>query len=162
MDAEEPLTIGQAGADFGRWGELLSFIRDAFSYMDGVIEPPSSIHRLDAYSLAEKSARETAIVVLSGRTIVGCAFLDDRDDRFYLGKLAVSPELQGRGIGRLLMAYCEGLAREAGKTAIELQTRVELTGNQQAFARLDFVETERTAHAGYDRPTSITMRKALA
>ena len=39
---------------------------------------------------------------------------------------------------------------------------IELTGNQQLFAKLGFVETARTAHQGYDRPTSITMRKALA
>ncbi|TIN07524.1 MAG: GNAT family N-acetyltransferase, partial [Mesorhizobium sp.] len=31
-----------------------------------------------------------------------------------------------------------------------------------AFARLGFHETARTAHSGYDRPTSITMRKVLS
>ena len=45
---------------------------------------------------------------------------------------------------------------------MELQTRVELTGNQRAFRSLGFVETGRTAHQGYDRPTSVTMRKRLA
>ena len=48
-----------------------------------------------------------------------------------------------------------------GKPLLELQTRVELNGNHAAFARLGFRETERTAHAGYERPTSLTMRKAL-
>ena len=54
------------------------------------------------------------------------------------------------------------LALDRGKPALELQTRIELTGNHAVFARLGFHETERTAHAGYARPTSITMRKALS
>jgi hypothetical protein len=36
-----------------------------------------------------------------------------------------------------------------------------LTANHGAFARLGFREMARTAHDGYDRPTSITMRKVL-
>ena len=61
----------------------------------------------------------------------------------------------------LLMRAAEDLAVSHGKRAIELQTRIELSANHAAFARLGFDETERTAHEGYDRPTSITMRKVL-
>jgi hypothetical protein len=60
------------------------------------------------------------------------------------------------------MAAAEACARSLGRTALELQTRVELTGNQAAFARLGFRETGRTAHEGFDRPTSVTMRKEIA
>ena len=51
---------------------------------------------------------------------------------------------------------------KAGKPMLELQTRIELTANQAAFRKLGFHETARTAHAGYDRPTSVTMRKVLS
>ena len=78
------------------------------------------------------------------------------------GKLAVEPSLQGRGIGRALMAAAEAHALKAGKLSIELQTRVELVENHRTFERLGFRETARTAHAGYDRPTSLAMRKVLA
>ncbi|TIU28472.1 MAG: GNAT family N-acetyltransferase, partial [Mesorhizobium sp.] len=67
-----------------------------------------------------------------------------------------------RGIGGRLMQAVEDLARRRGKQTIELQTRIELTENHAAFARLGFRETGRTAHEGYDRPTSITMRKVLS
>ena len=70
---------------------------------------------------------------------------------FYVGKLAVDPGCQGQGIGRRLMQAVEALARSRGKAAIELQTRIELTGNHAAFARLGFHETDRTAHDGYSQ-----------
>lgn len=70
-------------------------------------------------------------------------------------------ERQGQGLGRRLMQAAEDLARSRGKAAIELQTRVELTANHAAFARLGFHETDRTAHDGHDRPTSVTMRKTI-
>jgi len=35
-------------------------------------------------------------------------------DEFYVSNLGVFPELQGKGIGTLLMAFAEGMARKAG------------------------------------------------
>jgi GNAT superfamily N-acetyltransferase len=156
------VTVSPLPPDFQDWQNLLALIRCAFAYMDGVIEPPSSAHLLTPDLLRDKALVETIFVAFWGERLVGCVALDDRGDRLYLGKLAVEPGLQGRGIGRLLVDAAEQFARAEGKPAIELQTRVELTGNHKAFARLGFVETGRTAHAGYDRPTSITMRKLLA
>jgi GNAT superfamily N-acetyltransferase len=153
----EPLPPG-----FDHWRELLDLILDAFAYMDGRIDPPSSAHRLTPESLKDKCAAETVFLARDGDRLVGCVFLDDRGDHIYVGKLAVAPSLQGSGIGRRLMATAEGEARQRGKRFMELQTRVELTGNHAAFARLGFREVGRTAHAGYSRPTSITMRKDLA
>ena len=51
----------------------------------------------------------------------------------------------------------------AGKRFEEIaeERRVELEANHRAFIAMGFVETERTAHAGYDRPTSITFRRAV-
>ena len=148
--------------EFDRWEELLDIIRASFAYMDGVIDPPSSVHRLTARSLQAKAAVELGFLATAGDEIAGCAFLAEKDDHCYLGKLAVAPAWQGRGIGRMLMQAAEEHTRQIGKPILELQTRVELDGNQRLFARLGFVETGRTAHAGSDRPTSVTMRKALA
>ena len=158
---DRPPTIERLPADFADWEGLLALIQKAFAIMDGIIEPPSSVHRLDAAGLAEKAKAELCLVATVDGTIAGCAFLADRGDHFYLGNLAVDPAHQGRGIGRVLAAVAEGIAYDQGKHAIELQTRVELTGNQAAFRSLGFTETDRTAHAGYGRPTSVTMRKEL-
>ncbi|MFN7434077.1 MAG: N-acetyltransferase, partial [Betaproteobacteria bacterium] len=46
-----------------------------------------------------------------------------------------------------------------GRTALELQTRIELTENHATFAALGFAKVAETAHPGYARPTSITLRR---
>ena len=162
MERTDLVLITRIPADFDRWDDVLTLIMRAFASMDGVIDPPSSAHLLTADSLRDKARRETGFVALNGNWIVGCVFALERVAEFYVGKLAVAPDCQGQGIGRRLMQAVENLARSRGKAAIELQTRIELTANHAAFARLGFHETERTAHEGYARPTSITMRKALA
>lgn len=53
------------------------------------------------------------------------------------------------------------MAREAGKSRLVLQTRVELVENHEAFTRLGFSITAHTAHEGFDRPTSVTMVRSV-
>lgn len=162
MPTRQSIDLRHVSGEFSRIEELLSLIRRSFAYMDGRIDPPSSAHLLTADILREKCAAETAVVAMDGDRLVGCVFLAEKSDHFYLGKLAVEPACQGMGVGRLLMAAAEAIAKAAGKPMLELQARIELTDNHVAFARMGFAETDRTAHAGFDRPTSITMRKALA
>jgi len=158
---ETEIEITRLPADFDRWQELLDLILAAFAHMDGVIDPPSSAHRLTPASLEQKAQVEAIFVAVAGRRLAGCVALADRGDHAYLGKLAVDPALQRNGIGRRLVEAAEAEAQRQGKHAVELQTRVELTGNQATFSRLGYRETERTSHAGFSRPTTITMRKDI-
>lgn len=155
------IVIHRLPENFDRWDELLTLINDAFADMDGVIDPPSSAKRLTTDNLARKARDETCIVASDGSRLAGCIFVAERADCLYVGKLAIAKEIQHRGIGRALMQKAEQLAVDLGKPILELETRIELTGNQAAFIRLGFHATARTAHAGFDRPTSITMRKLL-
>jgi len=148
--------------DFDRWDDLLGLIRQAFAYMDEVIDPPSSAKLLDETGLRQKARDEVCFVATSGATMIGCVFAAIRQDRIYIGKFAVSNAWRGRGVGRNLLEAVERLARTLNKPILELQTRVELTDNHAAFARLGFTEQGRTAHPGYHRPTAVTMRKILA
>ncbi|MGX7876631.1 GNAT family N-acetyltransferase [Mesorhizobium sp. ORM6] len=157
-----PLSVTRIPADFSRWDDVLALIMRAFAFMDGVIDPPSSSHLLTVDTLRDKARRETGFVAVCGDKIVGCVFALERADDLYVGKLAVAPDCQGQGIGRRLMRAVERLALGRGKAALELQTRIEFTANHAAFARLGFHETARTAHEGYARPTSLTMRKPLS
>lgn len=137
----------------------LALIRAEFAYMDGRIDPPSSMHRLTEADILQQN--ESGEVWLTGTPPLACVFLTPHSDSLYLGKLAVAFAARGTGLARRLVALAEARARALGLSALELQTRVELTENHAAFRALGFVETARTAHKGYARPTSVTFRKQL-
>lgn len=92
---------------------------------------------------------------------VACVILSMQGGALYLSKLAVAQSHRGKGLARILVARAEQRATELGAPALELQTRVELTENHALFIALGFRKINETAHPGYDRPTSIRMRKML-
>ncbi|WP_371928353.1 GNAT family N-acetyltransferase [Oceanicola sp. 502str15] len=151
-----------AGPDFADWAGLHRLLVESFDYMEGRIDPPSSLAALTPEGLAAKAEREVLMLVRYGARVVACGFAAPRRPVLYLGKLAVTEALRGRGLMRQVVALAEEMAREGGFEALELQSRVELAENHAAFAALGFAETARTAHEGYDRPTSVTFRKPVA
>lgn len=161
-DTPPGLAVAPAPPDFAEWEALLALLRRAFAYMEGRVDPPSSLTRMDAAALRDKAGAEALLLAHDATGgLVGCLFAADRGDALHIGKLAVEPARQGERIGAALMAAAEALARGRGLPALELETRVELTGNHRAFARMGFEKVGESAHAGYDRPTSFTFRRAL-
>lgn len=124
--------------------------------MEGRIDPPSSLRDLTIAGI-EAQARAGEIWVI-GHTpdLVACMFLTPKTGSLYLGKLAVRGDQRGQGHARALVDCALLRARALGLERVELQTRVELTDNQSAFAAMGFHEVARTAHPGFDRATSIT------
>lgn len=147
---------------FGRWDELLALILSSFAYMEHVIDPPSSAHKLTLASLAQKARDEMAFAALENGHLVGCVFCRPEPGSLYIGKFAVSPMHQGKGIGHRLLSTAEKAAQESGLPALRLETRIELTDNHATFARWGFEKTAENSHAGFTRVTSIEMRKRLA
>ncbi|WP_419762701.1 GNAT family N-acetyltransferase [Defluviimonas aestuarii] len=141
---------------------VLGLLHAAFAYMEGVIDPPSSLHRLTAEGIAGQ-AREGEVWVLedAGR-IIACLFLTPEPNHLYIGKLAVEDSFRGQGLARQLVGHAADRARKLGLHRLTLQSRVELTGNHAAFQAMGFEKTGETAHEGYDRPTSFTFTKAVS
>ena len=129
--------------------------------MEPRIKPPSSLRLLTEESLQQKANEEC--LILSRETILlnGCCFLKDKGEKFYLGKLAVACEAQKQGVGHKLVKFAIDYARQNGKQAIVLQSRVELAEVHTFFRRFGFIQTGTTAHQGFARPTSITMQLDL-
>jgi phosphinothricin acetyltransferase len=140
---------------------VVALIRDCFAYMDGVIDPPSSARLLTPATLAEAARSGEVWVLGSPAEPTACMVLTPRPDCLYLGKLAVAEAARGRALARRLIGHACDRARALGKSHVELQTRVELAGNQSAFLAMGFEETGRTAHPGYLAPTSVTFRKRV-
>ncbi|GAB4376598.1 MAG: GNAT family N-acetyltransferase [Kiloniellaceae bacterium] len=160
-DTPEKIDIVARPDGFGDWDGLLALLREAFACMEGRIDPPSSLHSFDAAKLAAKAAEEDLILAFADGRLAGCLFAAPRGDALYLGKIAVKPGLQGRGIAKRMVALAEAGARARGFKALELQARIELTENHRAFQALGFVKTGEGRHPGYDRSTDVNFRKAL-
>jgi N-acetylglutamate synthase-like GNAT family acetyltransferase len=152
------IVVHPATRDFSDWDRVRLLILDAFAYMGPRIDPPSSALRLTP-ELVQAHA-ESGALLLAHRAgdLVGCVFAHPKNDALYISKLAVSPPLQHAGIGRKLVEAARDEARVRGIGVLELETRIELTENHAAFARMGFVKTAETSHAGFDRTTSIVMR----
>lgn len=141
------------------WPPILALLHAAFAYMEGRIDPPSSLHNLTPEALTRQS--ELGEIWVIGAP-VACVFLTPKPGALYLGKLAVAASHRGQGLARHLIELADERARVLSLPALELETRVELVKNQAAFRAMGFEEVSRTAHPGYDRPTSITYRRAVA
>ncbi|KAJ54492.1 acetyltransferase [Actibacterium mucosum KCTC 23349] len=140
--------------------DTLRLIRDSFAFMDGRVDPPSSAHLLTLETLRQQCIK--AEVWVTGDPVIGCMFLTPRAQVLYLGKLAVAQIARGQGIAHALVDHAVYRAAQMKLPAVELQTRIELVENHRTFARMGFVKTGETSHAGYDRVTSITMQRAVA
>lgn len=141
------------------WPAVLRLIKTEFAYMNARIDPPSSMHRLTEADVARKAEQGEVWVI--GSPPLACMFLTPQEDCLYLGKLAVRADQRGKGLARDLLAVAAARAKALGLLAVELETRIELVENQAAFQKMGFVEVGRTAHAGFDRPTSVTYRKSV-
>ena len=147
--------------DYRHWDAVLHLILDAFAYMDGRIDPPSSAHRLTVADMVAQAGAGAVWIIEDAGAPVACLFAKVEGEALYLGKLAVAGPFRGHGLARLLIDAAEAEARALGLAWLELESRIELTEYHTAFARMGFVETGKSAHAGYDRSTSITMRRPV-
>jgi ribosomal protein S18 acetylase RimI-like enzyme len=81
----------------------------------------------------------------STRGLVGCVYVETRDDRSYLGLLSVHPARQGRGFGRHLVTAAENFACRSGSRVMDLRV-ISVRGEQLLpfYRRLgyEFVRTE--------------------
>ena len=138
---------------------LHRLIHACFAPLDARIDPPSSVAALTPALLAQE-ATEGELWSL-GDPPRAAMILRLEPDHLYVSKLAVSPDARRQGLALRLLALAEHRAHHLGKTALELQCRVELTENHAVFRRAGFAETGRRAHPGFDRPTSVSFRKEL-
>lgn len=135
---------------------VLALIQSSFADMAGRIDPPSSATRLTTTDLSALAAKGEVWVIEDLGAIIACAILTPRPDHLYLGKLATDPGFRRQGIARHLVKHALSRAKALGLPELRLETRVELTENHATFRALGFSETARTAHPGYDRPTSVS------
>ncbi|MBE1283133.1 MAG: GNAT family N-acetyltransferase [Rhodobacteraceae bacterium] len=153
------MTPYQLNDDSPELPQVLTLIRSSFAYMDGRIDPPSSMHRLTVSKIAEQC--RIGEVWAIGTPPIACVFLTPQPDCLYVGKLAVAEAHRRKGLAQTLIGMADHRARALDLPRLELETRVELTHNHTAFAGMGFIKIGETSHDGYQRATSITMSRKV-
>jgi tRNA (guanine37-N1)-methyltransferase len=126
-------------------GELLTLQRAAFmaeAEWNGSLDLPPLTETMPEIMTALE--REIVLVGrVRGRLVASVRGMSRPEGRWYVARLAVAPDWQGRGVGSLMMDLIEGLA-PPGTAAISLLTGAGSTPNHGFYRRRGYVETERS------------------
>lgn len=63
----------------------------------------------------------------------------NEDGQLLIENVAVAPRFQGQGLGRMLLAHAEAIARDLGRTRVRLYTNQKFTENLRLYGRLGYV-----------------------
>jgi ribosomal protein S18 acetylase RimI-like enzyme len=106
---------------------------------------------------AGRVARGEAFVS-GGERVEAVLVLVPQDGWLLVDNVAVLPELQGRGIGRRLLAFAEARARALRLRELRLYTNERMTENRALYARLGYEEIGRET---IDGRHAVWMRRLL-
>ena len=140
---------------------IVAIMHAAFQEYQGVLDPPSGVHKESAETIRLKMERARWFLADADERTVGCVMVEPRDGYMYLGRLAVLPAYRGQGIGAHLMDRVEAYARELGFTRVRLGVRLVLADMRAAYERRGYVFAETHTHEGYAEPTYVILEKSL-
>lgn len=90
--------------------------------------------------------------------IAGVLVLQNEETTLLIYSVAIYPDYQKRGYGRLLLAWAEEQAKEAGYQTIRLYTNAKMAENIALYTRLGYQETGRESFGSSVR---VNMSKVL-
>jgi ribosomal protein S18 acetylase RimI-like enzyme len=132
-----------------------ALVRAAYSvYIDRIGKEPGPM--LDDYNTLIQQGR--VYVLDEAGDINGLVVVIPEARTMLLDNVAVSPEAQGKGYGRWLIAFAEEEARCRGFETIRLYTNTAMTENISLYERLGYIETRRGEEDAFSR---IYMEKLL-
>jgi ribosomal protein S18 acetylase RimI-like enzyme len=147
--------------DFRDFEGLYRLLTRAYAFMEGRIDPPSFLTRMDVDDVARKARDEDLVLVRDAGRPVACLFGTRDGDIYEVGKIAVASSHRRRGLCRMMIEEAAAIARAAGCARLQLFARVELTENHETYRRLGFTITGPFTHPGFDRPTAFVFQRPL-
>lgn len=143
-DAGEVLTLQRA-----------AFVQEALIY--GTPEMPPLTQTLE--ELEAELVENLGCVALAGHRVVGAVRAQRDGELLLVGRLAIAPDQQGRGVGTTLLAAVEKRGAEEGATEAELFTGSLSEANLRLYQREGYVESQRVP--GDDGIEQVFLRKPL-
>ncbi|MCK6067285.1 MULTISPECIES: GNAT family N-acetyltransferase [Microbacterium] len=143
-DAGEVLTLQRA-----------AFVSEALIYGDADMPPlTQTLEELEA-----ELVENLGCVAVAGSRIVAAARAQRDGDLLLIGRIAVAPDMQGAGLGSLILHAVEERGREAGAREAELFTGRLSEANLRLYTREGYRESERAG--GETGEDQIFLRKNL-
>ena len=148
MATIRPVRVGEAEV-------VTTAVREAYAKYVGRIgrEPAPMLVDYGAAILARE-----AWVLVEGEDAAGVLVMRPKEDHLFVETVAVRTGWQGKGLGRMLMAFAEEEARDRGLQEIRLYTNEKMTENLPFYRGLGYEETGRGLDEGYRR---VFMKKGL-
>jgi len=84
-------------------------------------------------------------------TFLGFIVFYPKDGYFLLENVAVLPSAAGRGVGKMLISFCEKAARQHGAAAVHLYTNAKMKDNLAMYSRLGYLKVARRTDEGFNR-----------
>jgi GNAT superfamily N-acetyltransferase len=129
------VTLRTAGADDVE--AIVALLNAAFAMEWDFIDRD----RTNAAEITQYLGTGTFIVADADQGVLGsCMYLEQRDDRVYLGMLAVAPSQQGRGTGRAMMTAAEQHTIALGCRAIDIRIINRRTELPPFYRKLGFID----------------------
>ena len=91
------------------------------------------------------------VAILSGEAVGVCAGIRIDSDTFELAKMAVSPSIHGRGIGKLLGEAVVARAKDMGAKRMVVESNTVLAPAICLYRKLGFVENAEAPPSPYER-----------
>lgn len=101
--------------------------------------------RVDEQALADMLKKAGSVILKctnEKESLLGCVSLQKQQDKMYLGMLTVSPSIQARGIGKVLLEKSENYAKEQGCVAITMTVITVRHELKQWYERRGYHQTE--------------------
>lgn len=143
-DAGEVLTLQRA-----------AFVQEARIYRS--VDMPPLTQTLD--EVRAELEENLGCAALDGPRMVGAVRARRDGDLLLIGRIAIAPDQQGRGIGTTLLDAVETRGRDAGATEAELFTGSLSEANLRLYEREGYRETQRVP--GDDGIEQVFLRKPL-
>ncbi|MGP3534583.1 GNAT family N-acetyltransferase [Microbacterium sp. RD1] len=145
----------------GDAGEVLTLQRSAFvseALIYRSVDMPPFTQTLE--ELEAELVENLGCVALKGARIVAAARAQLDGPLLLIGRIAVAPDVQGEGLGSLILDAVEDRGRQAGATEAELFTGRLSEANIRLYERQGYRETERAG--GENGDDQIFLRKRLS